>query len=145
MDVPVLVEINLRAFSLGGVHDGAVDPQDFYAYHGTCIRCACATRSATAIRRSRRGDGDGGWRVSGSGGWDVGVCGSGWLLGAVRVLRTRVMVWLLWARSVSLVRSALGGGSDCRGPMVVRREINLRPRAKGISTGVTMMPCSTYR
>ena len=24
-------------------------------------------------------------------------------------------VWLLWARSVSLVRSALGGGSDCGG------------------------------
>ena len=39
------------------------------------------------------------------------MCGSGWLLGAVRVLWTRVMVWLLWARSVALVRSALGGGS----------------------------------
>ena len=40
------------------------------------------------------------------------------------VLWSRVMVWSLWARSVSLVRSALGGGgSDCRGgPMVVRRE-----------------------
>ena len=36
----------------------------------------------------------------------------------------RVMVWSLWARSVSLVRGRrwLGGGSDCRGPMVVRRE-----------------------
>ena len=50
------------------------------------------------------------------------MCGSGWLMGAVRVLWSRVMVWSLWARSLSLVRSALGGGSDCRGPMVVRRE-----------------------
>ena len=33
-----------------------------------------------------------------------------------------VVLWSMWARSVSLVRSALGGGSDCRGPMVVRRE-----------------------
>ena len=49
--------------------------------------------------------------------WDVGVCGSGWLSGAVRVLWTRVMVWSLWARSVSLEWSALGGGSDCRGPI----------------------------
>ena len=31
-------------------------------------------------------------------------------------------MWPLRAKSVSLVRSALGGGSDCRGPMVVRRE-----------------------
>jgi hypothetical protein len=45
------------------------------------------------------------------------VAGSG---SGVVVLWSRVMVWSLWARSVSLVRSALGGGSDCRGPMVVR-------------------------
>ena len=65
------------------------------------------------------------WHIGGR--RDVGVCGSGWLLGAVRVLWSRAMVWSLWARSVSLVRLALGGGSDCRGPMVVRREKKHHP------------------
>ena len=54
------------------------------------------------------------------------------------------MVWSLWARSVSLVRSALGGGSDYRGPMVVRRGIKAREResAEGLSKEESEPDCT---